>query len=67
MRIKIQDVFDIEERIERAEYFIKYLDSIWKNFDKKNVYLDWECISKYLKKNIETIKEKIQNTHLRNY
>lgn len=62
IRTQIKDVFQIQDRILRANSFIKYLDESWFPFNNKSTYFDWNIISNSLKTQIEDIKIKIEKS-----
>jgi len=66
-RNKINDVYPINDRLDRAEYLCQYLDNQWIHVakQKKSLFFNWLDISKDLKIDIKRIREKANN--LRNY
>ena len=55
-RIRIHDVADIDERLERGSIFLDYLDGCFKNLDAQRTGLDWSHLLAQAKKNIADIR-----------
>lgn len=60
-RGKISNVERIDDRIERAQQFRRYLDSEWSKLEIKGTHFNWNQRSYELNIDIEKIQEKIAN------
>ena len=55
---KILNVFNINERTERAKIFVDYLNAIWEKVSLKTSLLNWPLAYNALLKDIKSVKEK---------
>ncbi|WP_103664863.1 hypothetical protein [Gracilimonas amylolytica] len=53
--------FNIEERLDRAELVLDYLNNIWNEIDLKTEILNWPHESAKLKENINKVRGKVEN------
>lgn len=61
IRSKIAEVTDINTRIERTEYFLKYLDNCVTHLQDKELRSAWEKVSVEAKKDIKEIRDRIKD------
>jgi len=61
VRESIHDVFQIDSRLDRVDYFREYLNSQWLNMNLQSVGFDWSNVSSSLKQQIENIRSRLNN------
>lgn len=60
VRDVIQDVLDIDSRLERAECFRSYLDVQWSEMNMQGLGFDWNNSSASLKQQITRIRNRLK-------
>lgn len=58
-RGEIQDARSIDDRLQRAEHFISYLDKCWQLAPEIHEKLDWPVLSSSAKRHISVIRSKL--------
>jgi GTPase SAR1 family protein len=59
-RSKIENVVGIEDRLNRAELFLKYLNKMWEPLEKKSVHFRWTSVFDDLEIEIRHIRNRLQ-------
>jgi GTPase SAR1 family protein len=59
-RRDIRDVSDIQDRLDRSEIFLSYLDTQWERSNIRSDVLNWDGVSADLKDDIAIIKRRLE-------